>query len=180
MIRRALLAAFPIRSPRTGHVHVSVLTPPSEESHAAHYRGAVRWLDWYGDSTLYVLDVALACCALEFDAAATGAPAVTDPPPGARTAVVCKSLLGKAHRLAPAVVSMVDGIRARQDNPPTVISFGVCACSGGPYWDSYAVTKGVDTLLEVDMYVPGCPPPPEALRAVLDEVSGRAAIGAAV
>ena len=137
----------------------------------------MRWLDWYGDSSLYVLDVALACCALEFDAAATGVPAVSDVPPGARTAVVISGTV--TDRLAPAVVSVVDGVRAHQDDPPTVISFGVCACSGGPYWDSYAVTKGVDTLLEVDVYVPGCPPPPEALRAVLDEVSGRAALGAA-
>lgn len=135
----------------------------------------MRWLDWYGDSSLYVADVALACCALEFDAAAGPAAAVGEPPPGARTAVVISGTV--TDRLAPAVMAVVDGVRARQTTPSTVISFGVCACSGGPYWDSYAVTKGVDTLLEVDVYVPGCPPPPEALRTVLDELSGRAALG---
>lgn len=133
----------------------------------------MRWLDWYGDGSLHVLDVALACCSLEFDAAApTSAKPVAEPSDGARTAVVVSGTV--TDRLAPAVASVVGAVRERQRVAPIVVAYGVCACSGGPYWDSYAVTKGVDALLDVDVYVPGCPPTPESLREVLDGVAGGA------
>ena len=130
----------------------------------------MRWEDCYGDASLHVLDVALACCSLEFDAAAGAAVSVLEPPVDARTAVVVSGTV--TDRLAPAVASVVDAVRERQQVAPVVVAYGVCACSGGPYWDSYAVTKGVDTLLDVDVYVPGCPPTPAALRDVLDALGG--------
>jgi NADH-quinone oxidoreductase subunit B len=132
----------------------------------------MRWLDWYGDSSLFVLDIALACCALELDAAALRSSALpADLGPGARVVVVVSGTV--TDRLAPAVVALVDACAERSGRPPQVISFGVCASSGGPYWDSYAVTKGIDQLVPVDLYVPGCPPPPEALQEALDELTGR-------
>jgi NADH-quinone oxidoreductase subunit B len=86
----------------------------------------------------------------------------------ARTAVVVSGTV--TDRLAPAVASVIDSVRDRQLLAPVVVAYGVCASSGGPYWDSYAVTKGVDALVDVDVYVPGCPPTPAALREVLDAV----------
>jgi NADH-quinone oxidoreductase subunit B len=155
----------------------------------------MRWVDWYGDGSLWVLDVALACCTLEFDAAVmrpepydklrtapvegrastSSARMTAGPMPTldaqAQVAVVISGTV--TDRLAPAVAAIVDGCQQQAGRRPLLISFGACASSGGPYWDSYAVTKGVDQLLRVDAYVPGCPPPPEALSAVLDQMVGR-------
>ena len=73
-------------------------------------------------------------------------------------------------KLAPLVLAAYQ----RVPEPKLVLSFGACSNSGGPYWDSYCVTKGVDQLIPVDGYVPGCPPRPEALLAGLDLVLQRA------
>ena len=137
----------------------------------------VQYLDWHGDGTLIVVDVGLACCAVEFEAAAvwnvTGMNSLSAEllPLGCQIVVVISGTV--TDRLAPAVMAIVDAVRQQSKSRPTVISFGACASSGGPYWDSYAVTKGIDQLIEVDHFVPGCPPPPEALNAVLDQIAVR-------
>ncbi len=53
--------------------------------------------------------------------------------------------------------------------PKVVIAFGVCAITGGPYWDSYSVLPGASTVIPVDINVPGCPPTPKDLAKAIGQ-----------
>jgi NADH-quinone oxidoreductase subunit B len=130
--------------------------------------------------SLWVLDAGLACCAVECAAALqrAGKPAAGEGAgPGAGAGAVperaCVLIVAGTvtDKLAPLVLRAYERMPERR----FVISFGACSNSGGPYWDSYCVTKGVDLLLPVDVYVPGCPPRPEALLHGLDVLEARLA-----
>ncbi len=120
-------------------------------------------LDWGPRWTLSLLDLGLACCAVEFVAASLTEDAFlrlgaqVAPTLGQANVLVVSGTL--TDRTAPAVRRLYDELAA----PRYVLSFGACANCGGPYWDSYVVTKGVDQVVPVDVYVPGCPPRPQAL-----------------
>ena len=109
---------------------------------------------------IHVRDLGLACCAVEF-AAAIGrgllVPAQPDAPAGAAAVLVVSGTVTDA--LAPEVLAAWEAL----PEPKAAVSFGACSNSGGPYWDSYSVMKGVDRVIPVSTYVPGCPPRPEAL-----------------
>ena len=114
--------------------------------------------------TLTVLNVGLACCAVEAMVAALepGAGTVPYAAPGRDVQVLLVSGTVTA-KLGP----LVQELHASLPAPVRVVAFGACASSGGPYWDSYAVVSGIDRLLPVDLYVPGCPPSPRALLDAL-------------
>jgi NADH-quinone oxidoreductase subunit B len=121
-------------------------------------------LDWGRRYALWVFNVGLACCAVEFIAATMDADAfrslgVTPFPDGPQQADVLVVSGTVTDKMAPAIKRVYD----EMPDPKYVISFGSCANCGGPYWDSYCVTKGIDQFIPVDVFVPGCPPRPEAL-----------------
>ncbi|MDE6537267.1 MAG: NADH-quinone oxidoreductase subunit B [Muribaculaceae bacterium] len=121
-------------------------------------------INWGRANSLWPLTFGTSCCAIEFmslgaaryDMARFGFEVARNSPRQADYIMVQGTIV---HRMAPVMRRLYEQVA----DPKYVIACGGCAVSGGPFKKSYCVVNGVDEILPVDVYIPGCPPRPEAM-----------------
>lgn len=121
-------------------------------------------INWGRSNSVWPLAFATSCCGIEFmsvaasrhDMARFGFEVTRNSPRQADLMFVAGTIV---HRMAPILKRVYDQLA----EPKYVIATGACAVSGGPFRNSYHTVPGIDTIIPVDVYIPGCPPRPEAM-----------------
>ncbi len=120
-------------------------------------------INWGRKYSFFVYPFVTACCGMEFMSTAGprydidrfGCALPRFSPRQADLLMVVGTI---SHRQAPILKKVYD----QMAEPKWVVAFGACTCSGGPY-NNYSTVQGIDTIVPVDIYIPGCPPRPEAV-----------------
>mgnify|MGYP004455822311 FL=1 len=121
-------------------------------------------INWGRSNSLWSLTFATSCCGIEFMAVGCARYdfsrfgfEVTRNSPRQADLIMCAGTI--TNKMAPALKRLYDEMA----EPKYVVAVGGCAISGGPFKSSYHVVKGIDEIIPVDVYIPGCPPRPEAI-----------------
>lgn len=127
-----------------------------------------RLYNWGRRSSVWPLMFGLACCAIEMIAAQTArydmarfGMEVMRPTPRQADLLLVSGTVTK--KMVPAIIRLYN----QMPEPKYVVAMGACASGGGPFKEGYNVVAGIDKFLPVDVYIPGCPPTPQALIAGL-------------
>ena len=123
-----------------------------------------EFINWGRGNSIWPLTFATSCCGIEYmavgaaryDFARFGFEVTRASPRQADMIMVAGTI---THKMAPVLRRLYD----QMADPKYVIAVGGCAISGGPFKKSYHVVNGIDQILPVDVFIPGCPPRPEAL-----------------
>jgi NADH-quinone oxidoreductase subunit B len=134
-------------------------------------------VNWGRKSSIWPFPFGTACCAIEFmaftgshyDVARFGSEVLRFSPRQADLLLVAGTVVDK---MGPILKTIYD----QMPEPKWVVSMGVCASSGG-FYRSYHTMQGIDEIIPVDVYVPGCPPTPESLLAALMKIQERIKAG---
>lgn len=127
-------------------------------------------VNWSRQNSTWPLLFGLACCAIEmiatgtsrYDIARYGSELFRASPRQADLMIVSGRV---SNKMAPVIKRIYD----QMCEPKWVVAMGICASAGGPF-NNYAIIQGVDKIIPVDVYVPGCPPRPESLLYALDKL----------
>ena len=133
-------------------------------------------LNWARKYSMFLYPFVTACCGMEFMSVAGprydmdrfGCALPRFSPRQSDLLMVVGTI---THRQAPILKKVYD----QMAEPKWVLAFGACVCSGGPY-NNYATVQGIDTIIPVDIYIPGCPPRPEAVLDGLMKLQDRVQI----